>query len=73
DRLSSSCDQYVSLSLSRVSIPEICQECDHFAAFAGASAKYLGKRKEELMKKRRRQTGKERFATNNISWPPKKA
>src|SRR5438045_9507330 len=53
--------QYVSLSLSRVSIPEICQECDHFAAFAGASAKYLGKRKEELMKKRRRQTEKERF------------
>ena len=29
--------------------------------FAGASAKYLGKRKEELMKKRRRQTGKEQF------------
>jgi len=25
---------------------------------AGASAKYLGKREEELMKKRRRQTGK---------------
>src|SRR5205807_4543765 len=44
-----------------ISIPEICQQCDHFAAFAGASAKYLGEREEELMKKRGRQTGKERF------------
>jgi hypothetical protein len=43
------------------SIPEICQKCDHFAAFAGVSAKYLGEREEELMKKRGRQTGKERF------------
>src|SRR2546429_8320305 len=53
--------QCVSLSNSQVSIPEICQKCDHFAAFAGASAKYLGEREEELMKKRGRQTGKERF------------
>jgi hypothetical protein len=44
-----------------VSIPEICQKCDHFAAFAGVSAKYLGEREEEFMKKRGRQTGKERF------------
>jgi hypothetical protein len=53
--------QCVSLSISRVSIPEICPKCDQFAAFAGASAKYLGEREEELMKKRGRQTGKERF------------
>src|SRR5947207_15036211 len=33
-------------------IPEICQKCDRFAAFAGASAKYLGERKGELTKKR---------------------
>jgi hypothetical protein len=48
-------------SISRVSIPEICQKCDHFAAFTSTSAKYLGEREEELMKKRGRQTGKERF------------
>jgi hypothetical protein len=44
-----------------VSIPEICQKCDYFAAIAGISAKYLGEREEELVKKRGRQTGKERF------------
>jgi hypothetical protein len=42
----------MSLSFSRASIPEICQKCDHFAAFAGASAKYLGEREGNLAKKR---------------------
>jgi hypothetical protein len=65
DRLSSSCAEIASRFPSHeVSIPEICQKCDHFAAFAGASARYFGKREEELMKKRGRQTGKERFTTH---------
>jgi hypothetical protein len=42
----------MSLFFSRASIPEICQKCDHFAAFAGASAKYLGEREGNLAKKR---------------------
>jgi hypothetical protein len=33
-------------------ILEICQKCDHFAPFAGASAKYLGEREGGLAKKR---------------------
>jgi hypothetical protein len=42
----------MSLSFSRASITEICQKCDHFAAFAGAFAKYLGEREGNLAKKR---------------------
>jgi hypothetical protein len=48
----------MSLSFSRASIPEICQKCDHFAAFAGASAKYLGEREGNLEKKERGRTKK---------------
>jgi hypothetical protein len=44
--------QRVSLSFSRVSIPEIGQKCDPFDVIAGASAKYLGEREGYLAKKR---------------------
>jgi hypothetical protein len=61
DRFPSAWQQGVSLSLSQASIPEICQKCDHFAAFIGTSAKYPGGRKGMLMKKREDKRGKERF------------
>jgi hypothetical protein len=52
DRLSSALQQFVSLSLSQASIPEIYQKCAHFAAFTGASAKYLGESNGVVAKKR---------------------
>jgi len=51
----------VSLALSQASIPEICQKCDHFAAFTGASAKYLGERNGVLANKRGNEWKKERL------------
>jgi hypothetical protein len=42
----------MSLSFSRASISEICQKCDHFAVFAGASAKYLLAKEKGIWRKR---------------------
>ena len=51
----------LSFPLVRASIPEIRQKCHHFAAFAGASAKYLGERNGVLVKERGNEWKKERF------------
>jgi len=61
DCLPSALQQCVALSLSQASIPEICQKCDHFAAFTGASATYLGERDGVLAKKRGDEWKKERL------------
>jgi hypothetical protein len=44
--------------ITRVSIPEMYQKCDHFQTFLGASLKYLGTRLRNLMGEERRRTKK---------------